>query len=199
MLRMKVPPLGSSTPGRGNAFSRWLGRSAFRLGGWHFVGALPNLPKFVVIVAPHTSNWDFFVGVAALFSLGLRISFLGKDSIFRGPMGPIMRWLGGIAVDRSVSKDRVSDSVGAFKSRDQLVVGVTPEGTRKRVENWKTGFYHVARGADVPIVPVAFDYARKAVIIGPPFNPTGDADRDIVRLRQFYSGVTAKRPENFAG
>ena len=196
---MKVPELGPSVPARGNAFSAWLGRTAFALAGWHFEGALPDRPKFVVIVAPHTSNADFFVGVAALFSLGLRLSFLGKDSIFRGPMGPIMRWLGGIAVDRSVSKDRVSDSIAAFNSRDQLVMGVTPEGTRKRVPHWKTGFYHVAHGAGVPIVPVAFDYAKKAVIFGNPFTPTGDADGDIAQLHQFYAGVTAKRPENFAG
>lgn len=185
-------------PNRGNAISHWLGGTAFGLGGWRFEGALPDLPKFVLIVAPHTSNWDFFVGVAAVFSLGLRISFLGKDSIFRGPMGPVMRWLGGIAVDRTVSKDRVSDSVAAFKERDRLVLGVTPEGTRKRVEKWKTGFYHVARGAGVPIVPVAFDYRRKAVIMGDPFTPTGDVEGDIAQLRRFFADVTPRRPENFA-
>lgn len=110
-----------------------------------------------------------------------------------------MRWLGGIAIDRSVSADRVSASVAAFKTRDRLVFGVTPEGTRKRVETWKTGFYHVARGAGVPIVPVALDYGRKALVIGPPVVPTGDIDRDMAVLHAFYKDVTAKRPENFAG
>ncbi len=195
---MKVPELGPNVPSRGNAFSRWLGRASYSLTGWHIVGAMPDLPKFVLIVAPHTSNWDFFVGVGALFSLGLRVSYLGKESIFRGPTGRIMRWLGGIPVDRSVSRDSVTEMVDTFHGRDRLVFVFTPEGTRKRVEEWKTGFYHVAFGAKLPIVPVAFDYGRKAVIIGPPFYPTGDADRDIAKLRRSYSGVTARRPENFA-
>jgi len=184
-------------PSRGNAFSHWLGRTYYALRGWHFVGAMPDLPKFVVIVAPHTSNWDFLVGVGALFALGLRISFLGKDSIFRGPTGRIVRWLGGIPVDRSVRRDRVAEMVETFREHDSLVIGLAPEGTRKRVTEWKTGFYQMALGAKVPIVPVAFDYARKAIIIGPPVYPTGDATREIANIRKFFSGVTAKRPENF--
>ena len=188
--QMKVPPLGPSTPSRGNAFSHALGRAAYAVSGWHFVGALPDLPKFVMIIAPHTSNWDFLVGVGALFSLGLKVEFLGKDSMFRWPIGPVMRWLGGTPVDRSVSKDRVSDSVAAFKARDKLVLGMAPEGTRTRVEEWKTGFYHVARGAGVPIVPVAFDYAKKAIIMGDPFTPTGDVAGDIEKLRGFFANVT---------
>ena len=195
--RMHVPPLGPNVPRRGNFVSRWLGRTAFAAGGWQFSGALPDLPKFVVIVAPHTSNWDFFVGIAAVFALGLRISFLGKDSIFRGPPGAILRWLGGIPVDRSVSRDRVSEMVEVFGDHERLVVGVTPEGTRKRVTEWKTGFYHVACGAGVPIVPVAFDYAKKTVMLMEAFNPTGDVEGDIAKLRRLYSGVTARHPENF--
>jgi 1-acyl-sn-glycerol-3-phosphate acyltransferase len=195
--QMNVPPLGPGIPGRGNAFSRSLGRTAYALTGWHFVGALPDLPKFVLIIAPHTSNWDFFVGVGALFSLGLKVEFFGKDSVFRWPIGLVMRWLGGIPVDRSVSKDRVSHSVAAFKARDKLVLGMAPEGTRTKVEEWKTGFYHVARGAGVPIVPVAFDYAKKAIIIGDPFTPTGDIAGDIEKLRGFFAKATAKRPENY--
>jgi len=194
---MHVPPLGPNVPRRGNLVSRWLGRSAFTVGGWQFSGRLPDTPKFVVIVAPHTSNWDFFVGIAAVFALGLRISFLGKDSIFRGPQGLILRWLGGIPVDRSVSRDRVSEMVEVFGEHVRLVVGVTPEGTRKRVTEWKTGFYHVAHGAGVPIVPVAFDYAKKTVILMEAFTPTGDADADIAKLRGLYSSVTARHPENF--
>ncbi len=174
-----------------------MGRAAYTITGWHFEGSVPDLPKFVIIVAPHTSNWDFFVGVGALFSLGLRVAFFGKDSIFRGPLGPVMRWLGGIPVDRSVSRDRVSESVAAFKAHDKLVLGMAPEGTRKRVEEWKTGFYHVARGAGVPIIPVAFDYAKKAIVIGNPFTPTGDVDADIAKLRALFADVPAKRPENY--
>jgi 1-acyl-sn-glycerol-3-phosphate acyltransferase len=194
---MYVPDLGPSVPSRGNAFSRILGRSALAISGWRLEGTIPNVPKFVVIVAPHTSNWDFFVGVGALFALGIRISFLGKDSIFLGPAGLIMRWLGGIAVDRSVSRDRVAEMVDVFKSRDRLVIGLTPEGTRKKVSDWKTGFYHVAKGAEVPILPVAFDYSRKAIVFLPLFNPTGDAKADIEFLKRLYQPSMASRPDKF--
>lgn len=195
--RMYVPELDPNVPARGNAFSRALGRTALAVSGWGFEGTLPPLPKFVVIVAPHTSNWDFFVGIGTVFSLGIRISFLGKDSIFRGPLGPMMRWLGGIAVNRSVSRDRVAEMVDVFRSRDRLVVGLTPEGTRKKVADWRTGFYHVAKGADVPIVPVAFDYSQKKIIFFPAFTPTGDAKRDIEFLKGLFRPAMAQRPENF--
>ena len=194
---MKVPQLRPNVPARGNALSHALGRASYALTGWHFIGELPDLPKFVLIIAPHTSNWDFFVGLGALFALGIKLEFLGKDSIFRWPVAPVLRWLGGIPVNRSMSQDQVSQSVAAFNSRDKLILGVAPEGTRKRVEEWKTGFYHVARGAGVPIVPVAFDYAKKAIIIGDPFTPTRDVTGDIEKLRGFFSNVTTKRPENY--
>ena len=139
------------------------------LTGWKFDGGLPNEPKFVIIVAPHTSNWDFPVGLAALFALGFRISFLGKHSIFKWPLGLFMRWLGGIPVERSVSRDRVAESVAAFNSTDKLILVIAPEGTRKLVPRWKTGFYHVAHGARVPIVPIVFDFGRKTIGIRPPF------------------------------
>jgi 1-acyl-sn-glycerol-3-phosphate acyltransferase len=194
---MYVPQLDPKVPSRGNAFTRTLGRTALNLAGWRMEGTLPPLPKFVVIVAPHTSNWDFFVGIAAVYALGIRISFLGKDSLFRGPLGPMMRWLGGIAVDRSVSRDRVAEMVDVFRNRDRVVVGLTPEGTRKRVPDWKTGFYHVARGANVPVVPVAFDYSQKKIIFFPPFTPTGDAKRDIEFLKGLFLPAMAHRPGNF--
>lgn len=194
---MNVPPLGPRVPSRGNAVSRSIGRAWLSFGSWRFEGAMPNEPKFVVIVAPHTSNWDFTLGVAALFALGFKISFLGKHTLFKWPLGIFMRWLGGIPVERSVSRDRVGESVAAFNASDELVLAVAPEGTRKLVTQWKTGFYHVAEGAGVPIVPVAFDYGRKVINIGPPFHPAGDRDADIEALKDFYRGVVARRPENF--
>ena len=195
---MYVPPLGQRVPARGNAISRAIGRGAMSVNGWKFEGAMPNEPRFVVIVAPHTSNWDFPLGVAALFSLGFRVSFLGKHTLFKWPLGMFMRWLGGVPVDRSVSRDRVTEAIGAFRSSEKLVLAIAPEGTRKRVTEWKTGFYHVALGAGVPIVTVAFDYGRKTVRIGPPFRPSGERDADIAELKDFYRGIVARRPENFA-
>lgn len=194
---MHVPPLGPRVPVRGNAVSRAIGRASMSLVRWRFEGVMPDEPKFVIIVAPHTSNWDFTMGVAALFALGFRISFLGKHTIFKWPLGIFVRWLGGIAVDRAVSRDRVAEAVAALGSSDQLILAVAPEGTRKLVPEWKTGFYHVAHGANVPIVPVAFDYGAKAIRIGPSFRTTGDRERDIAKLKAFYRGVIPKRPENF--
>jgi 1-acyl-sn-glycerol-3-phosphate acyltransferase len=193
-----VPPLGPRVPKRGNALSRAIGRGMMTLFGWHFEGSPPDEPKFVLIVAPHTSNWDFFVGLGALFALGFRVSFFGKHTIFKWPLGGFMRWLGGIPVERSVSRDRVADTIAAFAEREQLILVVAPEGTRKWVPEWKTGFYHVADGARVPIVPVAFDFGRKTVAILLPFRTTGDSDADIPAIKQLYRGFVARHPENFA-
>ena len=194
---MYVPALGPSVPRRGNAISRAIGHLMMRAGGWHFEGEVPDEPKMVVIVAPHTSNWDFVVGVGALFSIGFRISFLGKHTLFKWPLGIFMRWLGGVPVERSVSRDRVGENVAAFNSAEKLILAVAPEGTRKLVKEWKTGFYHVAHGAHVPIIPVAFDYGAKTIKLMPPFWTTGDADGDIRKIKELYRGVVPRNPENF--
>ncbi len=167
------------------------------LTGWKFAGNIPDEPKFVMIVAPHTSNWDFPVGVAALFALGFNISFLGKHTLFKWPLGIFMRWLGGIPVQRAERRDRVAETIEAFRSNDQLILAIAPEGTRKLVKQWKTGFYHVADGAGVPIVPVAFDYGSRTVRLGAPFRTTGNIDVDMPELKKFFIGVVARHPENF--
>src|SRR5215213_7730176 len=186
---MYVPPLGPRVPRRGNAVVRGIGRTMMRLGGWRFEGTLANEPKFVMIIAPHTSNWDFIVGLWAYFALGFKGSFLGKHTIFRWPLGVFMRWLGGIPVDRSVSRDRVSESIDVFNANEKMVLIIAPEGTRKFVPDWKTGFYHVADGARVPIVPVAFDFENKVIRILPPFRTTGNRDVDISALKAMYRGI----------
>ena len=162
---------------------------------WRIDGEIPNLPKFVLIVAPHTSNWDFVIGIAARSALGIRVLFLGKDSLFRFPFGTAMRALGGVPVDRSASHDVVHAIVAEFTRRDRMILGVAPEGTRKRVERWRTGFYHIARGAGVPILPVALNYGARAVQIGALFTTTGDRDRDVAELRQRFAGVNGKKPK----
>jgi 1-acyl-sn-glycerol-3-phosphate acyltransferase len=194
---VSVGRVGPSVPSRGNAFSRALGNAALGASRWRIDGSFPNIPKFVLIVAPHTSNWDFLVGLQAMFALGLRLSYLAKHTLFWFPLGAVMRWLGGVSVNRSVHADRVRDAVEEFKRRDKLILVVTPEGTRKRVPRWKRGFYHVATGAGVPIVPVSFDYSRRVIRIEPPFTPTGNIDTDIAVLRRMYRPEMAKRPENF--
>lgn len=194
---MTVTRVLPRVPSRGNAFSRALGNAALLVSRWRIEGSFPDIPKFVLIVAPHTSNWDFLVGLQAMFALGLRLSYLAKHTLFWFPLGTIMRWLGGVAVNRSVHADRVRDAIEEFKRRDKLILVVTPEGTRKRVPRWKRGFYHVATGAGVPIVPVSFDYSRRVIRIEPQFTPTGDLDADIATLRGMYRPEMAKRRENF--
>lgn len=174
-----------------------IGRSILRIMGWSFEGGFPDTGKMVLIVAPHTSNWDFFIGIAVCFAIGFRGSWLGKHTIFRAPFRSYMRWLGGIPVDRSKSTGVVDQVVELFNSSDHLILGMSPEGTRSKVTRWKTGFYHIANGAGVPILPVYFDYGRKVVGLTDPFYTTGDVDRDIAVLKEIYKGVQAKNPEKY--
>lgn len=194
---MRVPSLGPHVPRRGNALTAALGRLVLRAMGWRIEGELPDLPKFVIIGAPHTSNWDFIVAMATMFALGLRASWLGKHTLFEGLFGWYFRWLGGIPVRRDRSEGVVEDTVEAFRSRESLVVGISPEGTRKAVSQWKRGFYHIASGAGVPILPVALDYSRKAIVFLPPFHPTPDAEADLGALQALYSPAMARHPDLF--
>lgn len=154
---------------------------------------MPNLPRFVIIVAPHTSNWDFVIGVAAKFGLGLRAVWFGKDTLFRFPFGFLLRALGGTPVDRSTSNAVVQQVAERFARDRQLVVALAPEGTRRRVERWRTGFYHIAHAAAVPIVPVALNWPTRAIQILAPFATTGDIEADIARLRQPFQGMPGRR------
>lgn len=188
--------MGSEIPRSGGPVSRALGRWVLRAMGWRIAGEIPNVPKLVIIVAPHTSNWDFVVGVAAKAALGLQVLFLGKDTLFRFPFGALMRALGGMPVDRASSHDVVQGVIEQFARRDRLILGLAPEGTRKRVERWRTGFYHIAHGARVPILPVALDWGSRVVRIGAPFVATGDVDADVRELQGRFSGVVGRRPKS---
>jgi 1-acyl-sn-glycerol-3-phosphate acyltransferase len=188
----RLQPLGPNLPRSGNRLTRAIGRWAFALLGWRMEGALPDIPRLVLIAAPHTSNWDFIVGIAAKLGLGLRVLWLGKDSLFRPPLGALMRRLGGIPVDRSASRDVVAGIVREFEQRERFVLALAPEGTRKKVERWRTGFYHIAHGARVPIVTVGLNWGRRAIEIGRPFHTTGDVDADIAALRASFDGVSGR-------
>jgi 1-acyl-sn-glycerol-3-phosphate acyltransferase len=169
-----------------------------RLAGWRLRGSLPQEPRFVAILAPHTSNWDFLLGIAAMFALGFRLTWLGKHTIFRGPAGPLLRWLGGEPVDRTVAGGIVSTAIERFAARRQYALGLSPEGTRQRVSEWKTGFHRIARGAGTPIVPVVLDYQQRTMTIGAPFWPGDDVDGDLASLRALFRKEMAKHPEQFA-
>jgi 1-acyl-sn-glycerol-3-phosphate acyltransferase len=166
-----------------------------RICGWRREGRLPDIPKYVMIVAPHTSNWDMPIGMAIVFAFKLKLNWLAKESLFRWHFGGLIRWLGGIPINRSKSCDVVARSIQTFKDKKKMVMVVAPEGTRKKANYWKTGFYHIALGANVPIVMGFIDYARKVGGIGPTLIPMGDIEFDMQKIRCFYDEITGKIPD----
>jgi 1-acyl-sn-glycerol-3-phosphate acyltransferase len=166
--------------------------------GWKIEGGIPSdVKKCVLIAAPHTSNWDFIYGLGALKLFKVDVKYLAKKELFRFPFKSMFVSLGGIPVDRSKNNSMVEAMIELIKQRDELVVLIPPEGTRKRVERWKSGFYNVALGAEVPIVMGYLDYKRKVAGIGPAIMPTGDKEKDFEAITAFYKNITAKFPENF--
>jgi 1-acyl-sn-glycerol-3-phosphate acyltransferase len=190
----RVPALPPSVPRGGNGFSRALGRALLALGGWRIEGEFPDRPKLVAIVAPHTSNWDFIVGISAVWALGLRVRFLGKHTLFRPPLGWLMRWFGGIPVNRDVPQGFVPQAVAAIAKADAILLAITPAGTRSSSKPWKSGFYHIAHAARVPILPIAFDGARRTIRLLAPVETSGDHAHEIPRLRALYDGIRGVKP-----
>lgn len=172
-----------------------LARALLRLLGWELEARLPPDPRYVVVVAPHTSNWDFPVGLLAREGMEMDARWVGKKALFRFPHGPIMRALGGVPVDRSRSQNFVDQVVERMRREDEFVLVITPEGTRSRMERWKTGFYYIALGAEVPIALAFVDFGRKRVGVGGWIRPSGDLSSDMERIRDFYRDKTGKRPE----
>jgi 1-acyl-sn-glycerol-3-phosphate acyltransferase len=165
------------------------GRAYLRLSGWRIEGEFPLERKFVLIVAPHTSNWDFLLGVAILFATEMRVSWLGKHALFKAPFRTFLRWLGGIPVDRRASHGVVGECVRAFAEVSTLMLALSPEGTRKGVSQWKTGFYQIAVKAGVPIFPVGFDYRDHVVRFMPMFKPSGDLACDLPLIQAQFASV----------
>ncbi len=176
---------------------RWLYILLFKIFGWKIEGSFPvELKKYIVAVAPHTSNWDFPLGVMTRSILKMKHTyFLGKDSLFKPPYGWFFRWLGGYPVDRTKSNDKVQQVVDIFNKHENFIIGVAPEGTRKKVAKLRTGFYYIAKGANIPIIPVGFDFSKKRVVLGKPFYPTDNIDLDFETLRTFYRPMRGKNPE----
>jgi 1-acyl-sn-glycerol-3-phosphate acyltransferase len=170
-----------------------------KLSGWRLEGALPSgASKAVLIAAPHTSNWDLPYTLMVAFALRLNIYWMGKQSIFKPPFRGVMRWLGGIPVNREQSSNLVAASVAALAAADgPLQLIVPPEGTRSKTRYWKTGFYHIAVGAQVPIVMAYMDYHDKRSGLGPVFVPTGDVDADMAAIKAFYAPFKGKNAAQF--
>ncbi len=191
---MQVPELGPSVPKRGGPVSRFVGRALLRLIGWRIEGPVPDLPKMVVIGAPHSSNYDFIVAMATMFSLGLNLNIMGKHTLFNWPMGGFMRWCGLIPINRSAAHGVVGESVVALKNAERMWIGIAPEGTRSsHGAQWKSGFWQIARQADLPILPIAIDYAARTVRFGTPLRPSPDIDTDMVYLSKFFGGTRGAR------
>ena len=189
-LPRQLPPL---MPRRRAFFSVWVGRIALRLFGFRFQGNLPNVPRVVIAVAPHTSNWDFVIGVAAMWALDMRLVWFGKHTIFRWPFGALLRTMGGVPVDRAASHGIVGEVVAAFNASEQMWFALAPEGTRSKVERFRSGFLHIAQGAGVPVLLAYLDYEHKCVGFGPLIDPSGDVAEDLLYVENFYRGVRGKR------
>lgn len=174
-----------------------IGRLLCFLTGWKAEGVRPDMPKFVLIAAPHTTNWDFPYTIAFAEIFGLKIRWMGKHTLFKWPFGGFMRALGGIPVHREKRTNMVDAMASDFKNYQELCLTIPAEGTRSRTEYWKSGFYHVALKAGVPIVPGYLDYKRKRGGFGPAIMPTGDIKADMDKIRAFYAGKAGKYPENF--
>lgn len=178
---------------------KWILRSLFKLFGWKVNGHKPDLKKYVIIVAPHTSNWDFFVGWGARNVIGFYPNFLAKKELFKIPLvGWFLSSIGGVPVDRKnkrKSTQLVQQVVDLYREREEFIMTITPEGTRSYSPKWKTGFYRIAKEAGVPIVKIGFDYATKTVFVDEPFYPSGDMDQEIEEIKDYFRQFKGKNPE----
>ena len=180
-----------------NTLMHWLSRLILRLLGWQIEGKAPAAPKYVLIAAPHTSNWDFPFTLMVCFALRMPVYWMGKASLFPPVLGGIMRWLGGIPVERSRQGNLVQSTVDAFQRSTRLTVIIPPEGTRSKVTHWKTGFYYIAQGAGLPIALGFLDFKRKRAGVERLFEVTGDIEADMVKIQAFYANITGKNPRQF--
>lgn len=167
-------------------------RTVLRLCGWSLAGEFPDVPKLVLIAAPHSSWWDGVWGLLIKVAIGADVHFMGKRELFFWPLGSLLRRLGGMAIDRGSAQGVVGQMIDQFRQREKLWLGIAPEGTRKPVQRWKSGFWRIAHEAGVPIFPVAFHYPDKTIRLGPLFDTSADMEADLARLRSFYAPFRGK-------
>ena len=184
-LLIPVPPSVPRTCS--SRFARWFARTLLRAGGWRMVGAFPDVPKAVLIGAPHSSNWDGVWGIAAKIALGVDVGVFAKHQLFRWPFGPLLRRMGVIPVNRGDTRGLVEQMQERFHREERFWLGIMPEGTRKRVERWKPGFWKIAKAANVPVVPAYFHYPERIIGVDEPFFLGDDMDADIARIRAWYA------------
>jgi 1-acyl-sn-glycerol-3-phosphate acyltransferase len=172
-----------------------IARFILRLAGWRTQVIPPRTSRYVLIGAPHTSNWDFVLVLLLMSAENIPIRLMGKDTLFRGPMGVFMRSLGAIPVNRREKTNLVDQIAAKFDEYEELIIGISPEGTRNKTTYWRTGFYYIALKAEVPIVMAYFDYENKVCGLGPSIKPTGDLQADFEIVRDFYTGIVGKYPQ----
>ena len=167
------------------------------LTSWRIVGQLPKDKKYILIVAPHTSNWDFVLGKCFAYQFQIKAKFFGKSQLFKPPFGWLFRLMGGIAVERSKNNNLVNFAIEYFNNSDEFILGLAPEGTRSKAEKWKLGFYHIAQGANIPIVVSYLDYNKKEAGVGMILWPSGESTSDLKKIEDFYQTITPKYPQNY--
>lgn len=177
-----------------STFYHYIARIMMRLFGWRIDGKLPDLPKFILIGAPHTSNWDFLLFLGVIFSLRANVRFMGKAELFRFPVGWFFRYCGGVPVDRKKSTGLVEQMVQACQAAERFILVIAPEGTRHHVTEWKQGFYHIAKNAGIPLVMAVVDGRHKTVHLGQVFHPTNDMEADLKAIKGFFHGATGIKP-----
>jgi 1-acyl-sn-glycerol-3-phosphate acyltransferase len=193
---MIVPPLAVMVPQTHNPFSQWLGKVILQLLGWKITGKFPQRAKFLVAIAPHTSNWDFVIAVAAMLAIQIKIRFLGKNTLFFWPFKIWLEHIGGIPVERSSSYGIVEQMVTLFKDKEQLVLAIAPEGTRRKVKEWKSGFLYIAHQAKVPVVPLSLDFAKKEITIHGEIFIQANIAQELIRFKKIFTDISAKKPQN---
>ena len=173
---------------------RFASNSTMRAAGWRVDGTLPDLSKYIIIGAPHTSNWDFILFLGIVFRLKINVSYMGKVELFRSPIGRFFYYCGGIPVDRSKSTGLVEQTVEACEKADHFILVIAPEGTRHGVKEWKRGFYHIAKGAGIPIVMAKVDGRHKTIHVGEVFHPTEDVEADMKVIQGAFKGLVGIKP-----
>ncbi len=172
-----------------------IARTLFKIAGWRILGEIPNLPKFIAIGGPHTSNWDGIIAVACINALGLRTNVMAKNTIFRFPLKTILKYFGVFPVNRDAPGGIIEQVVQRFRSNDEFILLLAPEGTRKKVQRWKTGFHRIAIKANVPVLPVEMDYSNRTITLAPVQTMTDDVDADIERLQSYMRPTASFNPE----
>lgn len=193
---MPIPEVPDTMPSMGSNASRGLGRWLLRVCGWQVRGELPAVKKAMLVGAPHTSNWDFIYACFAIMALGLRISVMMKKEAFFWPVKGLFVRLGFIPIDRDKAQDVVGQMVQWYREHDKCWIGIAPEGTRSKVDSWKTGFLRIAHAAEVPVVLIGLDYPSKSIVVVQElFTPSGDHDADVATIREYYdANFTGKNP-----